>query len=216
MRIRLYKLAPAERVLLVVLHHIITDAESMGVLVQELTQIYAALRQGQAPSLPPLSIQYADYALWQRQYLAEGIQQKQLAYWKQQLKDAPLLLTLPTDFPRPAVQHFEGAVQEFSLENAQVQVLETLAQKNGATLFMTLLAAFQLLLSRYSQTTDILVGTPIANRTRSELERTLGLFVNTLVLRSDLSGNPSFWSCWSGSNGWRSPPTATGMFPLNK
>ncbi|MBN3876528.1 MAG: non-ribosomal peptide synthetase [Nostoc sp.] len=205
-RATLLVLSETEHVLSVCMHHIVSDAWSMGVFFQELAALYNAYSQAQ-PSLrdatgsllprrgtplAPLPIQYADFALWQRQWLQGGVLQSQLSYWQQQLKDAPALLSLPTDRPRPAVQTFAGAHQEFALSQPLTQGLIQLSQKQGVTLFMTLLAAYDALLYRYTGTEDILVGSPIANRDRSEIEGLIGFFVNTLVLRTNLAGNPSF------------------------
>ncbi|MDB9526778.1 amino acid adenylation domain-containing protein, partial [Oscillatoria sp. CS-180] len=188
LRMRLLRLAEDDHVVLLSLHHIVTDGWSMGILVRELVQVYDALRLGQAASLPPLPIQYVDYAAWQQQQP----QDRHLEYWQQQLQNVPPLLELPTDYPRPAVQSFAGDTYEFKLSAHQTQALQTLSQQQGTTLFMTLLAAFQVLLHRYSGVTDIVIGTPIANRPHTELEELVGMFVNTLVLRTDLSGNPRF------------------------
>ncbi|MUH00601.1 amino acid adenylation domain-containing protein, partial [Scytonema sp. UIC 10036] len=198
-RATLVVLSETEHILLVCMHHIVSDGWSIGVFVQELAALYNAFCQGQ-PSLrdatqtplAPLPIQYADFALWQRQWLQGDVLQSQLAYWQQQLANAPAFLSLPTDRPRPAVQTFSGAHQEFTFSVELTRALTQLSQQQGVTLFMTLLAAFDTLLYRYSGTEDILVGSPIANRNRSELEGLIGFFVNTLVLRTDLSGNPSF------------------------
>jgi hypothetical protein len=175
------------------MHHIASDGWSIGVFVQELTALYNAYAQGQPTTLASLPIQYADFAIWQRQWLQGDVLQSQLDYWQKQLKDAPTLLPLPTDRPRGAVQTFAGAHQEFALSVELTQKLTKLSQQQGCTLFMTLLAAFDTLLYRYTGVADILVGTPIANRDRSEIEGLIGFFVNTLVLRTDLSGNPSFY-----------------------
>ncbi|KYC42726.1 non-ribosomal peptide synthetase [Scytonema hofmannii PCC 7110] len=191
-RTTLLVLNETEHILLVCMHHIVSDEWSVGVFVQELTALYNAYAQGQPSPLAPLPIQYADFALWQRQWLQGDVLQSQLNYWQQQLKDAPALLPLPTDRPRPAVQTFAGAHQKFELSPELTQKLTQLSQQQGATLFMTLLAAFDTLLYRYTGQSDILVGTPIANRNRSEIEGLIGFFVNTLVMRTDLSANPSF------------------------
>ncbi|MEM6715425.1 MAG: amino acid adenylation domain-containing protein, partial [Cyanobacteria bacterium P01_C01_bin.147] len=188
LRLKVMRLAATDHVVLLSLHHIIADGWSMGILVRELAQIYDALQAGQATELPSLPIQYVDYAAWQQQQLQES----SLDYWKAQLQGAPPLLELPTDYPRPATQSFAGATYEFKLSAQQTEALQTLSQRQGATLFMTLLAAFQVLLHRYSGFTDVVVGTPIANRPRAELEGLVGMFVNTLALRTDLSGNPRF------------------------
>ncbi|MEH2230338.1 MAG: non-ribosomal peptide synthase/polyketide synthase [Nostoc sp.] len=192
LRATLIVLSETEHLLLVCMHHIVSDEWSMGVFVQELAVLYNAYSQGQPSSLTPLPIQYADFAIWQRQWLQGDVLQSQLSYWQQQLKDAPALLSLPTDRPRPAVQTFAGAYQEFALSEELTTNLTQLSQQQGCTLFMTLLAAFDTLLYRYTGQSDILVGTPIANRNRSEVEGLIGFFVNTLVMRTDLSGNPSF------------------------
>jgi len=191
-RAKLLVLNNTENVLLVSMHHIVSDGWSMGVFVKELAALYDAYAQDKSPNLLPLPIQYADFALWQRQWLQGDVLQSQLNYWQKQLKDAPALLPLPTDRPRPAVQTFGGARQEFALSLELTQKLTQLSQQQGCTLFMTLLAAFDTLLYRYTEQTDILVGTPIANRDRIEIEGLIGFFVNTLVMRTDLAGNPSF------------------------
>ncbi|KYC42731.1 non-ribosomal peptide synthetase [Scytonema hofmannii PCC 7110] len=191
-RVTLVILSQTEHILLICMHHVVSDGWSMGVFVQELGALYNAYIQGQCLPLNPLPIQYADFALWQRQWLQGEVLETQLAYWRKQLADATTFLALPTDRPRPAVQTFAGAHQEFSLSPELTQKLTKLSQEQGVTLFMTLLAAFNVLLYRYSGQSDILVGTPIANRNRSEIEGLIGFFVNTLVLRADLSENPSF------------------------
>ncbi|MFN6153013.1 MAG: amino acid adenylation domain-containing protein [Dolichospermum sp.] len=191
-RATLVVLSVTEHLFLVCMHHIVSDGWSMGVFVQELATLYNAYSISQPANLAPLPIQYADFALWQRQWLAGDVLQNQLSYWQQQLKDAPTLLSLPTDRPRPAVQTTAGAYHEFALSVELSQKLTKLSQEQGVTLFMMLLAAFDTLLYRYTEQSDILVGTPIANRNRSEIEGLIGFFVNTLVLRTDLSGNPSF------------------------
>ncbi|MEO0409493.1 MAG: condensation domain-containing protein, partial [Cyanobacteria bacterium P01_A01_bin.135] len=186
LRMRVLRLAAQRHVILLSLHHIVADGWSMGVLVRELAQSYEALRSGQVPTLPALPIQYVDYAAWQQR------QTGRLDYWQQQLQGVPPLLELPTDYPRPATQSFAGAAHEFQLSPEQTQALTRLSQQQGVTLFMTLLAAFQVVLHRYSGMTDLVVGTPIANRPRAELEGLVGMFVNTLALRTDLSGRPTF------------------------
>jgi hypothetical protein len=147
---------------------------------------------GEAPTLPDLSIQYADFAVWQRQWLQGKVLATQLEYWKRQLADAPPLLELPTDRPRPAIQTFQGKTERFQLDSKLTQQLKALSQQSGCTLFMTLLAAFGVVLSRYSGQTDIVIGSAIANRNRREIEGLIGFFVNTLALRLDLSEKPSF------------------------
>src|SRR5919199_263585 len=192
LRATLLQLGQAEHVLLLVMHHIVSDGWSMGVLIRELAALYEAFSTGKPSPLPELPIQYADFAHWQRQWLQGEVLAAQLSYWQQQLAGAPSLLELPTDRPRPAVQTFSGATQLLALPQPLSQKLKALSQKSGVTLFMTLLAAFQTLLYRYTGQDDICIGSPIANRNHSETERLIGFFVNTLVLRTPLSGNPSF------------------------
>src|SRR5215472_15538878 len=192
LRASLLRLGSEDHVLLLTLHHIVFDQWSRGILLHELTTLYAAFSAGQPSPLPALPIQYADYAVWQRQYLQGGVLEKQLSYWKKQLVGAPANLELPTDRPHPAVRTFLGARASLALSKALAEKLRELSRQESATLFMTLLAAFQTLLARYTEQDDIVVGSPIANRTRSELEPLIGFFVNTLTLRTNLSGNPSF------------------------
>jgi amino acid adenylation domain-containing protein len=191
-RATLVVLSETEQLLLVCMHHVVSDGWSIGIFIEELTTLYNAYSQGESSPLTPLSIQYPDFALWQREWLQGEVLQEQLNYWEQQLADAPALLSLPTDRPRPAVQTFAGAHLEFTLDLELSQKLMQLSREQGVTLFMTLLAAYNTLLYRYTGQEDILVGTPIANRNRNEIEGLIGFFVNTLVLRTDLSGNPSF------------------------
>jgi amino acid adenylation domain-containing protein/non-ribosomal peptide synthase protein (TIGR01720 family) len=197
LHIALLRLDNQTHVLLATMHHIISDGWSREVLIRELAALYTAYAaagdHGGAPPqvLPELPIQYADFAIWQRAWLQGEVLDAQLAYWRTQLADAPLL-TLPTDFPRPPIASFAGAQHDRLLPLPLLAALVALSRREGTTLFMTLVAAFQALLGRYSGQDDILVGTPIAGRTRAETEGVLGCFVNTLVLRADLSGNPSF------------------------
>ncbi|MEH2040987.1 amino acid adenylation domain-containing protein [Nostoc sp.] len=186
------KLKELEYAFVLTVHHILVDGWSTGVLMRELATIYSALCNNLSPELPELPIQYADFAIWQRQWLQKEVLQTQLDYWKQLLKNAPTLLELPTDRPRPAIQNYRGAVQYIELSNELSQAIANFSRQEGATLFMTLFAAYVTLLYRYTGSDDIVVGTPIANRDRLELEGLIGFFVNTLVLRTDLSGNPSF------------------------
>ncbi|HEX7734015.1 MAG TPA: amino acid adenylation domain-containing protein, partial [Ktedonobacteraceae bacterium] len=183
-----------EHVLFLTMHHIITDGWSQGVLLSELSSLYRAFVLGQPSPLQPLPVQYADYTLWQRDWLQGEVLQAHLAYWQQQLAAAPTALVLPTYQPRPPVQTFRGDRHFFILSQDLSAALVDLSRKEGVTLFMTLLAAFATLLSRSSGQEDLLVGTPIANRTQSKIEKLIGFFVNTLVLRIDLSDNPSFRS----------------------
>ena len=174
------------------MHHIASDGWSMGILVQEFIALYEAFAAGQADPLPPLAVHYADYAQWQRQWLAGEVLERQLSYWETQLADLPPLHGLPLDRPRPLQQTFNGAVHAFSLD-AQAQAgLKQLALAGNATLFMLLHAAFALLLSRHSGSSDIVIGTPVANRLQKELEPLVGFFVNTLVLRADCHAGQSF------------------------
>jgi aspartate racemase len=192
LRTTLLRLAPDAHVLLVTIHHITSDGWSLGVLMRELAALYAASQAGRPAPLPPLPIQYADFAVWQRTRLRGTILAEQLAYWRTQLAGAPALLALPTDRPRPLVQTSHGTLYEHIVPEATTRALAALSQRAGVTLFMTLVAALQTLFARYSGQTDILVGTPIAGRTRAELEELIGCFVNMLVLRSDLSNQPRF------------------------
>ena len=187
----LLKLGEREYVLVFVMHHIICDGWSMRSLIREVAALYEAFSNNKPSPLTELPIQYADFAVWQRQWSKEHLQ-NHLSYWKQQLAGATTVLELPTDKPRPAVQTFRGATTYFQLSPSLTEKLKSLSQQSGCTLFMTLLAAFQTLLYRYTGQEDISVGTPIANRKYSEIQGLIGVFVNTLVMRTDLSGNPSF------------------------
>ena len=188
----LLQLGHTEYVLLLVMHHIASDGWSMGILWNQLTQLYKAFLEDKPNPLTKLPIQYADYAVWQREWLTGGVLDKQLNYWKQQLAGANPVLELPADKPRPPVQTYNGARQSTSLSQSLSDGLKQLCHQQGVTLYMVLLAAFQTLLYRYSKQEDILVGSPIAGRNRIEVEWLIGFFVNTLVLRTDFSGNPSF------------------------
>ncbi|HEY0603797.1 MAG TPA: amino acid adenylation domain-containing protein [Herpetosiphonaceae bacterium] len=178
-------------VFVLTLHHIITDGWSMGVLISEIIAVYIAAVRGQSVNLPPLPIQYADYALWQRSWLKDQILERQLDYWRQQLAGVSAL-QLPTDHPRPALPSFRGETLPVTIDGPLLARLRDLSQQTGTTLFMILLSAWQMLLARYSRQDDIAVGTPIAGRTHPELEPLIGFFINTLVLRTDLSGDPTF------------------------
>jgi amino acid adenylation domain-containing protein len=188
----LFKLSSQEYVLLLKMHHIIYDGWSLSIFFGELSQLYAAFVQGLPSPLAELSIQYADFAVWQRQWLTGEVLERQLNYWREQLTDAPTILELPTDYPRPPIPSFRGDGTVFRLDRGLTQRLKQLSQESGTTLFMTLLAAFFVLISRYSGQLDLLVGSPIANRNSSAIEKLMGFFANTLALRGDLSGNPSF------------------------
>ncbi len=193
LRAYLLQLDEHQHALLIVMHHLVSDGWSVDVFLRELAALYRAYAQGHPSPLLPLPIQYADFAVWQRQWLQTDMLIDQLAYWKKQLTGVPALLALPTDHPRPAVQTFRGAAVSFTLTQRLTHALKTLSQHEHITLFMTLLAAFQVLLFRYTWREDIVVGVPIAARTQQQTEDLIGFFVNTLVLRSDLSGNPSFY-----------------------
>jgi amino acid adenylation domain-containing protein/non-ribosomal peptide synthase protein (TIGR01720 family) len=191
MRAKLLRLSPEEHLLLLTIHHIASDGWSMGVLVREAMAMYEAYSQGQSFTLPALPIQYADFAYWQREWFQGEILETQLDYWKRQLGDHLPVLELPSDRPRPAMQTFRGAVQSLLIPTPLTEALRQLGQGESVTLFMTLLAAFKLLLYRYTGEEDILVGSSIANRNRIEIEGLIGFFVNMIVLRTDLSGNPT-------------------------
>ncbi|NEP60537.1 MAG: amino acid adenylation domain-containing protein, partial [Symploca sp. SIO2G7] len=193
-RCSLVQLEATESVVLVTMHHIVSDGWSMGVFIQELSSLYQAFSAQEVSPLAELPIQYADFAVWQRQWLSGEIREMQLNYWLSQLQDAPELLQIPTDRPRPTVQTYRGKTQSFSLNTELTQKLQTLSRESGTTLFMTLLAAFATLLYRYSAQEDIVIGSPIANRNRQEVESLIGFFVNTLVLRTRFEGNLSFES----------------------
>ncbi|BAZ22619.1 amino acid adenylation domain-containing protein [Kalymmatonema gypsitolerans NIES-4073] len=191
LRVMLLVRSQTEHILVLNMHHIICDDWSIGVVIRELGTLYTAFAQNQASPLPELPLQYADFAQWQREWLQGEVLQTQLAYWQQQLNGVSML-HLPTDRPRPSIQTYQGATQFLELPKKLCDALVTLSQQEGVTLFMTLLAAFQTLLYRYTHQEDIAVGSPIANRNRSEIEGLIGFFVNSLVLRGNLSGNPTF------------------------
>lgn len=191
-RINIFKIAPEEHVLLLVMHHIISDGWSMNVMVAEVARTYEALVRGTVVRLPELPVQYADYAGWQQSRMHDDAMADHLAYWRGQLAGHPTVLELPADRPRPAVQTDHGAHHTFKISPELTAALNRLSREEGVTLFMTLLAAYQTWLYRYTRQESISVGTPVANRGRREIENLIGFFVNTLVLRTDLSGDPSF------------------------
>ncbi len=191
-RVTIIRFESEHHILILNNHHIISDGWSAGILFEELALLYRAFSQDQSPQLPPLPVQYSDYAVWQREWLDGDVLEREVDYWKQQLADAPALLELPTDRPRPAVLTDRGARKRIQLPAELTERIKTLSQREGVTLFMTFLATFQLLLSRQSGQDDIVVGSPIAGRTRAEIERLIGFFLNTLVLRTRLSGDPTF------------------------
>jgi amino acid adenylation domain-containing protein len=192
LRAQLIRMSEQEHIALVTMHHIISDGWSMGVLIRELAVLYQAFCKGEASPLPELEVQYVDYAVWQREWLQGEVLQKQLDYWKSQLEGAPPALELPTDRPRPAAQTFNGSMEGFSFGSELTGALEELSRREEVTLFMMLMAAFNTLLYRYTGQEDIVVGTPIANRNRAEIEGVIGFFINALALRTELSGGDSF------------------------
>ena len=191
LRATLLRVSDEEHVLLLAMHHIVTDGWSMGIFFRELGALYAACARGEPAALPDLPVQYPDFAVWQREHLA-GALDAQLAWWRERLAGAPPLLELPADRPRPPTQRHRGARESLHLPAAVAETLRAAARAEGATPFMLLLACWQLLLARYAGTGDVVVGTPVAGRTRAETEGLIGFFVNTLALRADLSGTPSF------------------------
>jgi amino acid adenylation domain-containing protein len=192
LRCCLLQLAPNQQIFLATMHHIASDAWSMGLFWQQLGQVYNALSAHQPNPLVPLQIQYADYAVWQREWLSGDVIAQQLDYWKQQLVSVNPILELPTDYPRPAMQTYAGKISSIDLSPQLTADLKALCLQEGTTLFMTLLAAFQLLMSRHSGQEDFIIASPIAGRNRTELEGSIGFFVNTLLLNADLAGNPTF------------------------
>lgn len=191
-RAQLLRLAEDEHVLIVNLHHIISDDWSLGILFREISSLYPAFANGHSSTLEELPIQYADYAAWQREWLRGETLEKQLSYWKDQLSGVLPVMELPADHPRPAIQSFRGARQWISFSKDLSVRIKSLGQREGATLFITLLAAFKALLHRYTGQEDVLIGSAIQNRHHAETEGLIGFFVNTLALRTDLSGNPTF------------------------
>ena len=192
LRASVLELADDEHIGLLTMHHIVTDGWSTGILIRELATLYQAFCSNTLPTLPELPIQYADFAHWQREWLQGAVLQKQIDYWKQQLHGAPPLLELPEDHTRPPVQSFRGGHRSLLMPKAIATALKAISRQEGATLFMTLLAAFKVLLNCYTRQDDLVVGTPVANRNRLEIEGLIGFFVNALVVRTDLSGNPTF------------------------
>lgn len=192
LRVKLVRLSTGEHLLLLTMHHIIADGWSMDILVREVAALYEAHRSGVPAQLAELPIQYADYAVWQQEYLSGEVLEQQLSYWTKQLAGAPAVLELPSDRPRTPVQSFRGASFSFSCSLELSHALRDLSRRQGVTIYMTLLAAFAVLLSRYTGETDIVIGTPIANRNRVEVEGLIGFFVNTLALRAGVDGDPQF------------------------
>ncbi|MEI2833151.1 condensation domain-containing protein, partial [Pseudomonas mosselii] len=192
LRVRLLVLGPEEHVLILTVHHIVSDGWSTPILVDELIRLYQGLRQGSPVTLAELPIQYADYALWQRDWMEAGEQERQLGYWRHQLAGEQPLLELPVDRPRPSVQNFHGARLAIDIDASLAQALKALARQQGVTLFMLLLASFQTLLHRYSGQADIRVGVPVANRARAETQGLIGFFVNTQVLKAEFAPQTTF------------------------
>ena len=192
LRIKLIRLSTTEHIVLFTTHHIISDGWSRIIFIQELINFYNIFIHNKQNSVPELPIQYADFAVWQRQQLESGALESQLTFWKQQLAQAPFILNLPTDHPRTATRTFNGTRQLFNVPQQLTETLKSLSQQAGTTLFMTLLAAFQTLLYRYTGQEDFLIGSPIANRQRGELEGLIGFFANTIVLRAKLTGETRF------------------------
>ena len=192
LRCQLFKLTANDHILAVTIHHIIADYWSLTLLMKEIAMLYPAFASHRPLPLPELAIQYGDYAVWQRDQSSESQRKLQLEYWQQQLAAPPALLQLPTDFSRPAVQSFRGARHGFTLSPTLSVALSQLAQQSQATLFMLLLAAFQVLLYRYSGQTDILVGSTVSNRDRAETKDLIGLFVNNLVFRAQITPTQPF------------------------
>ncbi|MGZ4165008.1 MAG: condensation domain-containing protein, partial [Tumebacillaceae bacterium] len=192
LRIHLYRLSATSHVLLINMHHIISDGWSNSVLLRELQQLYSSYLRNQEPQLPDVSVQYVDFAVWQRDWMSGELLDEQLRYWTQELSDTPPLLHLPTDRPRPPVQSFRGKTCQHLLKPELSERLQAFSRQQGVTLYMTMLVAFQTMLYRYTGQEDILIGSPIAGRNRAEVEEVIGFFVNTLVLRSKLSGDLTF------------------------
>ncbi|MFM9435110.1 amino acid adenylation domain-containing protein/thioester reductase-like protein [Janthinobacterium sp. CG_23.3] len=192
LRVKVVRLGPELHLLLLTMHHIVTDGWSNGVFMRELMELYLAFSMGLPSPLAELPIQYGDFSQWQRERLQGGLEHTQVGYWKQQLRDAPLLLQLPIDRLRPATQSFRGAVQNIRLDAELTRALRSLSEQSGGTLFMTLLAGFSALLFRYSGQRDMVIGTPTANRNHTSIEPLIGFFVNTLALRMQVSGELSF------------------------
>src|SRR5262249_30310956 len=191
-RLKLLRLDDQEYLFMLTEHHMLHDGWTEGRLVLDFLALYAALSEGEPNPLPELAIQYADFAYWQRQCMQGEVLESLLAYWRKQLEGLPPALELPTDRPRPPVQSFRGAIKSFDLSVDLSKSLARLSRRQDVTLFMTLLAAFKLLLHRYTGQNDIVLGSPIANRNRTEIELLTGFFVNTLVMRTDFSGDPRF------------------------
>jgi len=192
LRVSVVRLDAQDHAVLLTMHHIASDGWSMGILLNELTTLYDSYCKSEEATLPALPVQYVDYAAWQREWLQGEVLEEQLSYWKQRLGDGSPVLQLPLDKPRPFLQSYNGARQRFFVSSSVSEKLKMLGRQEGTTLFMTLVAAFQTFLYRYTGQEDISVGTPVAGRTRQEVEGLIGFFVNTLVLRTELNGDPTF------------------------
>ncbi|HVF91658.1 MAG TPA: condensation domain-containing protein, partial [Blastocatellia bacterium] len=190
-RATLLTLDERDHIALLTLHHIISDGWSISILVEEMAELYAAYTTRRRPRLPELPIQYADFAQWQREHIQGELLERQVSYWKRQLDGAPPLLSLPSDRPRPSIQTYKGATESIRIPRPLTEAIKSLGNSNRATLFMTLITAFQTLLHRHTSQDDIVIGTPIAGRNRVETERLIGFFLNMLVLRTDCSGDPT-------------------------
>ncbi|HZI72912.1 MAG TPA: condensation domain-containing protein, partial [Gemmatimonadales bacterium] len=188
---RLIQVSEEEHVLLITMHHIVSDGWSLGVLFEELGVLYGAYVKGEEDPLPELAVQYADYAVWQRRWMEGEVLERQAEYWKENLSGVPEVLEVPRDHVRPAQQDYAGALVEVELSEQLTAGLKELSSRQGTTLYMTLLAGWAVLLGRLSGQQDVVIGTPVANRGRMEIERLIGFFVNTLVLRVDVSGRPT-------------------------
>ena len=191
LRVSILRINEEDNVVLLTMHHIVSDGWSMGILANEITTLYRAFYLKQPSPLPELEIQYADFSFWQQEYLQGDVLKEQLDYWKKQLSNPPIL-ELPTDKPRPKIWTNEGASFTVIIPGELLNGIKQVGYREGATLFMTLMAAFKILLARYSGQDDITVGTPIANRTLKETEPLIGIFINTLVLRTTIKDNPTF------------------------
>ena len=203
---RLIQMAEEEHALLITMHHIVSDEWSLGMLVRELSTLYSAHVRAEEDPLPELPVQYADYAVWQRKWMQGEVLEAQAEYWRKNLAGAPPLVSLPTDRVRQPRQDHAGATAEFVLEEKLTARLKDLSRTHGTTLYMTILSAWAVLLGRLSNHQDVVIGTPVANRGRSEIEGLIGFFVNTLVLRLNLAGRPTvkeMLGCWARN--WASP-----------
>src|SRR5208337_3065294 len=205
----LVRLGAQEHVLRLVTHHIVADGWSIGILLRELGELYRTSSANEAPSLAPLPIQFADFALWERQQLQGEALETQVAFWRRYLEEAPDSVALPTDRTRPPLPSYRGAMHTVFLPEGLTGELKALGRRENVTLFMTLLAAFKVLLARYSGQDDLVVGSPFTGRNHVDLQGLIGFFVNTLPLRTNLSGDPSFREFWDGSASRRSTHSPT-------